>query len=859
MAALGLTNEFRKYGTILYKHFTLKGACDRAEIISGGLFSLTSQDALQNPDTVNTVQGISLPHTRQLRLAENNTNNNNSDNQQHADFLDQCDPITGVAVPQNNEVTAITDFMNEACDMVDVRAGAFSKLTEMYKDTNNVTDVSDYFSRPIIVRNDTYLNATRGVIWSQEISNAYLQSALYNFARVKGAYGYRATVCFRVQVISNPFQAGILRLAFSPFERIGFGNHWARSQSLTSVSQLPGVELDLAESTSCVLKIPFIHALNYFTVTPASATESLGSVCLFAYTPVALGSGASNPTLTVWMWLEDFELVAATAAEYSAQSGVLSGKKAATNKESDVVPANLSGVLAAGAKLANWAGTKIPMISSYAGPTSWLMRQAAHIAASYGWSRPLAVLPNTKVINTINAYQNNSDGVDPSFNLGLFSDNAVAPLPGFAGSNLDEMAFDYITSVYSAISVGSLTTTDTINSFKKHVQLTPAAMYFTAGIASRIYNQVLPFGGSGKSFFPSPLFFLGNCFAKWRGGFKFRVKIAKTKFHTGRLILGFIPTPNPVSNLTTNLPTNPSNMQFKSVIWDLRESNSCEFECPFIHPMSYLDFTRSFGTFFISVLDPLDGPATVAQTVPFVLEVAGMPGFEYSHPRTPLYPLAPLDTVYIAQSGIDAVFRSPTTDGTSALCVGEKINSVKQMIARACTVGVYNSSRSVVFEPLLNSGYWTPSAAAPTALEYVDNTYLNYFQGLYGISRGGYHNHIIPMGIDTVVSATLEPTDRLASAPIIAERSTALHVKVPYYNYRSRDIIGDPIAQFGASNLCKVNISLRTGGPTGVIHMVRAAEDFQMGYFLGAPPLAIPFGYSSTQDDELVFALSSDH
>ena len=212
------------------------------------------------------------------------------------------------------------------------------------------------------------------------IDNSFIQSQVYNFARVKGAFGWRATVVFRLQVIATPFQAGRLRMAFSPFED-GSIYMPSRSEHITGVSQLPGVDLDIVEQTSCVLKVPFIHAYNYFLVKPRtpSSSEVLGTLSVFPYIGPNIAAGSTNPTYVLWMSLEDFELVGVAPFEYTAQMAPLGKGKASSSKEASAIPGNLSNVLAAGSNLMTWAGSRIPFLSSVAGPSSWALRQAANI------------------------------------------------------------------------------------------------------------------------------------------------------------------------------------------------------------------------------------------------------------------------------------------------------------------------------------------------------------------------------------------------------------------------------------------------------------------------------------------------
>lgn len=771
-----------------------------------------------------------------------------------ADAVDQCDAVSGIAVPHNNEVTQFTEFLNEACDQVSIRQNGKLVPSEMFSDVHNVQDPAEYFSRPILISTLNYAG-NRGPLATYDITNAWIQANMYNFARVKGAFGYRATVCFRLQVIANPFQAGILKMAFSPFQDSSFALGFDRTTSIAAVSQLPGVMLDITEATSCILKIPFIHVNNYFSVVAplASDVETLGKLVVFNYSPPVLAVGASNPTLPLWAWLEDFELIGATAAEFVVQSGKFS-KKNTSSKEADAIPGNLSNVLSAGSNFVTWAGTRVPMISSFSGPTSWFMRQAAHIAASYGWSRPLDVQPTSKMYQTCNVYQNNSDGPDPSLNLGLFSDNAVAPLPGFAGTSLDEMSFDYIKSVFCAISVGTLSTADTIGLLKKSVQLTPSALFFTLNTNLRSPNLTIPTSSTGKSFWPSVPFAMANTFQLWRGGFRFRVRIAKTKFHTGRLILGFAPNNTAASNTTSRLPTNMTNMQFQSMVWDLRETNVVEFDCPFVSYQSYLQFLSNYGTFFITVLDPLDGPSTVSQTVNFIVEVAAMQDFEVAAYEKPLFPVSPADTIFTAQSGS---FNSPPSDTPSLYCIGEKVNSVKQCIARAGVAAVLQSSGFTIIDATYSSSFWLPNSAAPTSLNPVRSFPLNYWQPFYAMSRGGYHVHAVPTSKGCTITASTSLND-LSGTSFIIENDGPLHVKAPYFHERSRGLVLGTFDSEVVLNPTIITFSKPAGSAADLIVSVRAADDFQLGYFVGAPPLCYPFDYSTPDDLLLQNILTTD-
>lgn len=758
-------------------------------------------------------------------------------------------------MPNNSEQAALTSFVNEACDQVSVRGMHSARPPEMYKDVAQVTNLSDYFSRPYVIARGNVNSSSQDGIFTAMVTNKWIQEHTYNFSRVLGAFGWRATLVFRLQVIATPFQAGVLRLVFSPFEDDIPTNH-RRTAHIAAVSQLPGVELDVTESTSAILRVPFIHPLNYFPVKKPTTTlpeDNLGTVSLWTY----VGPNNATGDLTsyvLWFSLEDFELIGAAPGATVAQPGTFvaqsgfnatktrkSASSAPSSKEAEAVPGSLSNVLAAGSNLATWLG-KIPMLSEIAGPASWFLRQSSNIAASFGWARPLTSSTINKVWHTQNNYQMNCDGVDVSHSLGLFSENTVTCMPGFAGSNVDEMSLDFIKGIYACVYRGTITPTQAHGFCVVSAILSPSAMKFSTGDA-RItpFIGTIPNVNSGKAFWPAPAFAIGQCFKYWRGGFKFRIKMSKTKFHTGRVILGFVPNAAPFTGGVAQLPADLDQLQYVSKVWDLREGNTMEFECPFISNRSYLQFGESYGSFFLSIIEDMQAPPSVSQTIEFVVEVACMDDFEFMQPTEIIYPAAPVDTFYVAQSGIPT--DQVPKDFPAHVCAGEQVNSVKQLLARAANVYTTGPIVNVNVHTVgLKHGLslWAPDELTPTSLTNAKYDYLSYFQNFFGLQRGGYSVDTFYTGPGGILTGSIiERGNQINVTPHYSDTG-ALHVKVPYYSPTSRTIIGAPYLPQPPE--CTVSISQPTDKTYGTWSIYRhAADDYQLGYFLGTPPLAVPF------------------
>lgn len=763
---------------------------------------------------------------------------------QVADSFKSCDTMDGMTVPTSNEVETLTMYTNDACDQVTVRGGNQVIPSELYTDKSVVTDIKDYFSRPRMI-NSFVVPAGKVLINAYVITNSFIQTNLYNFSRIKGAFGYRCTLCFRLQLAAQPFLAGRLRMAFQPFfsptATPGLHN---RFTSATALSMLPGVELDYTEQTSVVLKIPFIHPYSYFSVNKPEFGV-FGSLGIFSYLPISRANSSPFPAGSVYMWAEDFEIIGASDASIAIPFPVVafskaedveapivslieaqSGKMSATAKEEKAVPGNLSKILGAGSTLAMIAGAVAPSISAIAGPASWAMREMSKTAASYGWSKPIDAAPVTKVYRSSNTNQFNSDGADNSHNLGVFSENSVQPYPGFAGTDIDEMSIKYVVQKPCLIYNGTLLATSPINTDVYLCDLCPLAMIYQSTF-NRVYRPNL------LAFWPSPIFAIANGFSMYRGGFKFKIKLAKTKMHTGRLLLGF-QLNEPEQAVNFKVPTDALSFNFKSVVWDLREGNEIEFECPFISPLPYIPITYSFGTFFIKVLESFSGPTSVGPNCPFAIEVSAMDDFEVAGPSTFSASPAPLTLPIFAQSGSFVPFSDNNSGSVAEFCIGEKVNSIKQLLTRAALQEVVLGSVGQTY----NATIALPGYDGSNITNSVSTPY-QYFYHAYGLNRGSACYDFVPTTKNTTVTAFEYgngPNAGPVNRSVVTEYDNSLHVRRPFYSLASRNI-NDGLTTNNRSIFAGI-YSVESDPKT--LFYVRMADDFQFGYFIGFPPMCYP-------------------
>lgn len=760
-----------------------------------------------------------------------------------------CNEINGIEIESNSKVTGLTNFVNEACSDL-VHAGARPvRLKEFSNDTLNVTDINAFFQRPRKIATGTYPGNSMVPLFRDYVD--ILMETRWALDKLEGTFGWRGTMCFKLVVTATPFQAGILRLGYNCDEDIPE----LRNLHPMPFSILPGVDLDISKATSVVLKVPYISSFNFHLTDPTQKElgGSLGRLAVFPMTPSYVAPSGTAPTFSLWGWVEDLELIGGATTDYVEQSGKFERKLDTSSRESSNIPGNVSNVLAAGSNLVTYLGRKIPMISSFAGTASWALRESAKIAASYGWSKPLDARSSRKAWFTDNISQINSDTAFTGYNMGVFSDNSVVPSPGFAGTDFDEMALDYILGISCVIARPTYSKSDVVGKTIYACALSPYAMKWNEGNRN---NTNMP-ADQWAPFWVSPVCGTSYCFGMYRGGFKFRLKMAKTGFHTGRLLVGYNPSNkqgyggNRIPNTRDFSDPLGTPVPFKSVIWDLRDDSVLDFECPFQSPQSYLGCGDMYGDFFIQVLDPLESPETVSDVIMMLVEVSALPGFEFAVPKTPGVALNPYVSTPAALNDVEAQAGTfePTVetgnDNASSLCIGERILSIKQLLLRSVPYGILKGGSSMTV-----NNYCTRPIKKPGNGIYEGDIrdYINWFGSAYAKKRGGINISAISMANNVTLTAGkfVNDYDAFDMAPLVIEKRGALHVKVPYYNSLSRApcTTHGLAAETGFCDTTIFSAGKDTDPPTVVFRS--AADDFQFGGFIGYPQMVFVSGGYST-------------
>jgi hypothetical protein len=529
--------------------------------------------------------------------------------------------------------------------------------------------------------------------------------------KLSGFVGLRATLHIKVQVNSQPFQAGRLMLQYIPYaqympNRVGMIN-----QTLQGRSGCPRTDLDLGVGTECEMTIPYVSPHAFFNLITGQGT--FGSIYLVVYSPLKdIASGTQSVEYTVWAWLTDVDVqyptgmpILATPAPNLDQDGpvFVQGGMEEMKLHNQNAPSVGVGQISEGLTTLS----RIPILGNMFTKPAWISSSMSNLLRHLGYSKPTTKgdLCETKLRGAIRMA--NFDGIDASHKLALSSDNELETQPGLAGTSIDEMAISRIVSIPNYWDTFSWEASKTSGVLWQNF-VTPMKIKLATGSATK--------------FVTTHMGYTANMFGLWRGSIVYNFKFVKTQFHSGRLAISFIPYCFDQSGTGTQ----DVNKCYRTIV-DLRDSNEVSFSVPYVSSRpwmycirpeaSWLDGSTSGDAFYrytcvtgiiqVEIINQLKATSTVVSDINVLVEISAGSDLTFADPSCPSYiPSLNLDAeeeedMIFVQGfmGTDeAISRNDAQLGQSpssidrqsidanwapeALCVGEKVFSVRQLIKR---------------------------------------------------------------------------------------------------------------------------------------------------------------------------------
>lgn len=621
----------------------------------------------------------------------------------YANLRAQMDSHTDIKdIGQSAEPQQITTFVDDVSvqEFTKPFPSSVSQWTSMAQDSPQHT-IASILARPVPVQSGE-LNSTDLVdseVFSLKFPDVLLQQSLNMVKKLDYFTYFRANIKVKFVFNAIPFQAGRFWMAFSPYNDAS--NRPMRTH-YSNYTGYPGAEIDIGSSAPCEIKIPYCAPLSHYNL--VDGHSNMGHLILKTLAPIRSGTATTVP-YKVFAWFEDVELALPTSQTTFVPS-VLEAQIYSESWEKSSRP--VSSTLSTIGAISGYVADHVPILATFARPVEWVSKFLSGAASIFGWSKPKSLTDVTPFYNMPAKGFTNMDGIDHSVTLGAAPDNGLTIPKGLFSTEVDEMDISYVVSKSCMFDRFSWNTTD--------------AEYFNMSyfpVHPGVVNQRL----GTQPVYPTTLVgFVNTMFKQWRGGLKYRLSIAKTVFHSGRIRITYHPA------VTVLGPTTVYENAYNWIL-DLSESSELEFEIPYISNMPWkrtyvgtadeiraLGEQWSTGLVTIQVLTPLKAASgQVSTTVDCFLWISGAKDMSFAIPTFSDYncvstgnPTTVLEEPLEAQifnatnvgiehneqtrNSADKLFQMSSMSATmpEQLTIGEKISSLRQLIKRFGIAGVGN-------------------------------------------------------------------------------------------------------------------------------------------------------------------------
>nr|CAJ2358125.1 Structural polyprotein CDS [Astacus astacus] len=725
-------------------------------------------------------------------------------------------------------------------------------------------EIADVLSRPYVVLSAQWTPELLEAMftppvpdlsqWEWKISFPQALFAINDiFAKLERYACFRADVCMRIMVNGTPFQAGKLWCYFSPHSEDLSPSRLHLQQHLSGLTGFPGAELDVSAGNVVELRIPYVSPTPFVDLTE-SGGGSFGDLGIAIINRMTVAPA----DLTVMAWFENVRLQVPTAAPLSVakDSRIAHLEKELSRLKS--IPETQGPVSDISGGVATIANTlaDVPIVGTVAKPLGWIASMVHNVSSALGFSKPQQMSKPDILCNIPAAGFTNLDVADNSISLSTSSRPGVGPSKGLFATDTDEMDIRYITSKSCILNRIIWKKEDATNAKLMSINVCPSTCH---AVKIQDSNMV----------FPTTLAFVSHMFTYWRGGLRYRISLAKTAFHTGRLRVVFIPRGDLESDYSAEFGT-------YSWVLDLRSGSELEFTIPYVSSKPYSMITprdisvgdsASIGTLHVYVMNQLVCPDTVDPTVAVNTWISAADDFELALPRFNLVAPARIDEaeppppkftnvesqmlgdasdalVHDEQGSSDTAkaFQTSSSLAPALACMGEKVTNLRPLTRRFGHVGELKSGTTYEFTP-------TGFVIVPYAKDVTDETYnpANYISTLYRFFRGGMRHKMIAKGNNSDLVACLKNVtpiswvwNALATTKTTWYPGCATHYQNSRFNnileFETPQLSDNPIQLLGdkSSRTHRPLVNI-TSTASDAMLLGATADDATFAWLIGAP------------------------
>jgi hypothetical protein len=814
--------------------------------------------------------------------------NNNNDG--------QAQPLTEANVEREALTTFHQDLEPEKASISNyLNIGSGLRSSTMDQRTH---DLKEFLRRPVLCWTGTY--SVTSSVGSPLVSMAMPSSCIAKSSykeKMRGFYGFRAKMVIRVQLNGQRFQQGRLILSYLPeSSEMQPERKFTSLYCLQLLTQQPRMDIDVANDTEAIMEIPFVSNNLYASL--LDDTFDYGTFYLTPYTALRVGAGASNVKIGIWCHFEDVEIVYPTIPGLLTQSGIRrkkgrggSSTGGVDTTDQELNQTGLGPISGLAKRISNSAGvlSEIPLISAFTAPVSWAADIVSRSALALGYSKPAIEGPFARGVPTVFPNMHNVDAVDNSNKLAMSVRNKIENLPGFAGTDVDEMTISHIVQIPSYVGTYSWSTAAAVGTALVHY-----------GTGPRQYGTIIPLAtstGTKPIEFGPVLGYLANAFRFWRGGITFHFKVVKTEFHSGRLMFAYMPGLN---RAATDSTFDGTQYLYKE-IFDLRTSSEFSVTIPYVGLTPYTRTDWWTGICSLWILNPLTAPDTVSPSVDIILEVCGAEDTEFGAPKQwgPDTATNPKVPCLIGQSGLvkpalqlsglkpqgmapklsnggdvhgqedgETVTQSQimTTLEPAKFCMGERILSLRQLlkVSSSLMTGAATAKSAFYIAPFVTQNNVFQLGAAQAAAIPCD--FYSYYVSMFRYYRGGVRikfgggltafntayvcrlvSSFRTMGraVDDYGSSVEDGSGIVTNMDSSIYTNSAMgmfpEIEVPYYGHTHARHVYNASAYNPVQTELSVHghlLHVNCGATSFNTHIYRSvADDFSAGFFIGCLPL----------------------
>jgi len=512
--------------------------------------------------------------------------------------------------------------------------------------------------------------------------------------------------------------------------------------------------------------------------------------------------------------------------------------------------------------------SSIPGVGAIASTVGWAADVGSGIASIFGWSKPESEGVPLPVQKSYSKYLATSDGVDMSYPLALRSDNKTIVTSSMTITDDDEMSFSFLKKVETLMPrINGVnyqwTAVQNANALIFSIPVGPQQQPFSYTTSSVTHGAHTVTYGQGP-----PFYYTSFGFNQWRGSFNVTLKFPKTDSHTGRLVLMWTPT----RAFTTDPDVTTGQLSLRTII-DLSLCNEFSVNLPYLIPANYLHMGDYSGYLTLRVLNELRAPTICAQQIDVLLYTSGGDDLEYAVPITTALP--PFSPQFGGES-LKGAGGGPIVSANTVYaehCIGEVFTSIKQFLNRYSPIRMnptMASTLSAIIWPWISGVTYSDATTGVLSGPTVGGDPFSRFSPMYAFYRGGARvgaysgtanmfdrvtavlipwaggNTAIQLGTFpyTGVTNNWELGGSYLQAVGVSDSHNELSCwQVPYYNRTQCSFMFQNTTTatvLGNSTQPEVAVQLGVTNTDLKWQLLRSFKDeFQLFYFLGAPPVFI--------------------